>query len=135
METMGSCCRFIKRNLFKFCNLNEFELISCTFKQFLQLCVFCIFCKVYETLFENHIIYINNYSTRACSVADADLQMRGGAGGRGVIQTLRKGVGPVSKKNFSGPFGPRVWSTNKRGPSPGSASGAGYQMVDSQRWL
>ena len=60
-------------------------------------------------------------------MADPNLQIRGGAG---VIQTLRKGVGPVSKKNFWSPFGPRVWSTNKRGPSPGSASGAGYQMVD-----
>ena len=69
-------------------------------------------------------------------MADADLQIRGGTGGGGVvIQTLRKGVGPVSKKNFSGPFGPRVWSTNKTGPSTGSASGAGYEIVDSQRWL
>ena len=102
METMGSCCRFIKRNLFKFCNLNEFELISCTFKQFLQLCVFCIFCKVYETLFENHIIYINNYSTRACSVADADLQMRGGAGGEGGHPDPEKRGGAGLKKKFFG---------------------------------
>ena len=39
-------------------------------------------------------------------MADADLQLRGGRGGGG-IQTLRKGVGPVSKKNCSGPFGPQ----------------------------
>ena len=89
METKGSCCRFIKRNLFKYCNFNEFELISCTFKQFLQLCVFCIF-LVYEILFENRILYqkvisINNYSTRARSVADADLQIRGGAGGPSLV--------------------------------------------------
>ena len=93
------------------------------------MCVFCIFCKVYEILFENQIISINNYSPRVRSVADPNLQLiRGGAGGSS--RSWEKGWGQSQKKNFSGPFGPRVWSTNKRGPSPGSASGAGYQMAN-----
>ena len=88
-----------------------------------------------EILFENHILYekvisINNYSTRARSVADPNLQIRGGAG---VIQTLRKGVGLVSKKKIFGLLLAPVWSTNKGGPSPGSATGVGYEIVDSQR--
>ena len=66
-------------------------------------------------------------------MADPDLQLRGGAGGGGgVIQTLRKGVGPVSKKKLFGPIRAPVWSTSKGGPSPGSATGVGYEMVDSQ---
>ena len=89
-------------------------------------------------LFENHILHekvisINNYSTRARSVADPNLQIRGGAGGGGVIQTLRKGVGLVSKKDFFWLLRAPVWSTNKGGPSPGSTTGVGYEIVDSQR--
>ena len=68
-------------------------------------------------------------------MADADLQIRGGAGGGGHPDPEKRGGAGLKKKNYSGPFGPRVWSTNKRGPSPGSASGAGYEMIDSQRWL
>ena len=68
------------------------------------MCILHFF-KVYEILFENHILYqkvisINNYSRRACSVADADLQIRGGAGGGGGLQPLRKGGGAVSKKKI-----------------------------------
>ena len=33
-------------------------------------------------------------------MADADLQIRGGAGGGRVIQTLRKGVGSITKKKI-----------------------------------
>ena len=65
-------------------------------------------------------------------MADPDLQLRGGAGGGGVIQTLRKGVGSVSKKKLFGPLRAPVWSTNKGGPSPGFATGVGYEIVDSQ---
>ena len=68
------------------------------------MCILLFFFKVYEILFENHILYekvisINNYSTRARSVADTgegrgrgghpDPEKRGGAG------LIKKCFGPL----------------------------------------
>ena len=71
------------------------------------MCILHFFFKS-EILFENHILYekvisINNYCTRACSVADADLQIRGGAGGGGHPDPEKRG-GAGLKKKFFGPL-------------------------------
>ena len=75
--------------------------------------------------------YENEFYLHENTVADSDLQIRGGA----VIQTLRYGEGAVSKKKFRPPPKKKisavrtsVWSKNKGGlgppdPSPGSATG------------
>ena len=50
------------------------------------------------------------------------IQTLGGGGGP-VIQPLRYGGGPVPPKKFSA-LRASVWSKNKGGPSPGSATGS-----------
>ena len=67
---------------------------------------FAFFFKVYEILFENHIILSNNYSTKARSVADSDLQLRGGAaGGGGHPDPEKRGGVGLKKKIVRAPSG------------------------------
>ena len=64
-------------------------------------------------LFENHILHekvisINNYSTRARSVADPNLQIRGGAGGGGHPDPEKRGGAGLKKRFFLAPSGPSL---------------------------
>ena len=53
------------------------------------------------------------------SVADPDLQIRGGGGGGHPYPEIR---GAVSRKRCLGPFGPQFGRNIRGGPSPGSAT-------------